>query len=272
MDASLTEQPCTLEDRVATHIGDRLPRGTRVWFAFFILWQAVWAGAAWWVFEMNPSDDGLAVRLWLLALMCFYLSLCNSFCPLPTAWIVLLTASPEYAVIDNGPLRVLLVAGLATASTVVANLNEYHLLAYLLHFGLGRRVQQTRLYGWATRWFDRAPFQILTGVAFVPIPVDAIRWLAILRRYSRLRFVGAYFLGRGARYVLFAWFAVWFRLTGGQIVAIQLGLLALTLGARVVWQYRQRRVRSCDGHSAQFSPDSPTGAGSGSANTAADIR
>jgi membrane protein YqaA with SNARE-associated domain len=185
----------------------------------------------------DQRGDDRALRAWLLALMCFYLTLCNSFLPLPSAWIILLAASPAYSLPSSGWWASLLVAGLATLATVVANLNEYHLLACLLQFGLGRRVGRTKLYRWAVRWFDRAPFQILTLIAFVPVPVDAVRWLAILRGYPRRRFALAYALGRGPRYLLLAGCSVLLALSAGQILMIQIAIVAAAVLGRLSWHW-----------------------------------
>jgi membrane protein YqaA with SNARE-associated domain len=168
--------------------------------------------------------------------------LANTFLPLPTAWIVFLLAAPEYTLVQQtGWLRVLFVGGVLGTATVVANLNEYHLLAFLLRFGLGRRIRRARVYGWAVGWFDRAPFQILTLVAFVPIPVDALRWLAVLRGYSRSRFGLAYFVGRGMRYVLFAACSMFLELTVRQILLLQVALIVGALAGRLIWTVVQRR-------------------------------
>lgn len=211
-----------------------LPVGTRAWFTLLVAWMAGLAAAAVWLLALYDStEDPIALRAWILVLMCFYLTLCNSFVPLPTAWIVLLAARPEYALINNVWLNVLLVAGLSTGATILANLNEYHLLAFLTQAGVGRRVRRTRLYGWAARWFDRSPFQILSLIAFIPIPVDAVRWLAILRGYSRVRFALAYLVGRGPRYLLFASCSVILSLSNTQIFLIQCALVAGAIGARL---------------------------------------
>lgn len=222
-------------------IADRALPGVRAWFAGFLAWMTGLALVAVWCFQRGEAGDPLALRTWILALMCFYLSLCNTFVPLPTAWIVMLAVVPEYALVRNEALRVLVVTLLATTGTVMANLNEYHLLAYLYQRGLARRMQRTRVYAWAARWFDRAPFQILTLIAFVPIPVDAVRWLAVLRGYSRVRYAQAYFVGRGVRYLLFAWLSVLLRLSAGEVLLIQAGLVALAAGGRVgVWVLRRK--------------------------------
>lgn len=231
---------------------DRTLPGTRAWFVFFALWMIGWAAAALAAFHGAEQGAPLAWRLWVLALMAFYISLCNGFVPAPTAWIVLLAASPDFALVEMPALRVLAVAALATVATIVANLNEYHLLSYVLRFGLGRRVRRTQVYNWAMRWFDRAPFQLLALIAFVPIPVDAVRWLAILRGYPRTRFALAYVIGRGPRYVLFAWLAVVLEFHGWQIVGVQLALVGAALVGRVLWWMVGRVRRSGRGHAAQM--------------------
>lgn len=232
-----------MRDAAATTVTEQEPHpdvertlpGTRIWFAFFSLWMIGWAVVALAAFHSAEQGVPSAWRLWVLALMCFYISLCNGFAPMPTAWIVLLAASPDFALVETPALRIAVVAALATSATVVANLNEYHLLSYLLRFGLGRWVRRTKVYNWAVQWFDRAPFQLLTLIAFVPIPIDAVRWLATLRGYSRVRLALAYAIGRGPRYALFAWLAVMLRFEGWQIVAVQLGLIAVAVVGRIAW-------------------------------------
>lgn len=229
---------------------DRLPAHTRAWFVFLVLWLAGCAAVALVAERLGAASatglrggGGSALHVWVLALMCFYLTLCNSFLPLPTAWIVLLAASDEFALVSDPWLRVPIVAGLATLGTVIANLNEYHILAFLLHRGLGRRIRRTRVYAWAARWFDRSPFLILLLAAFFPIPVDALRWLAVLRAYPRGWFALAYLIGRGPRYALFAACAVALHLTTWQIMAIQAALVVVALGVRVLPLLWRRRPR-----------------------------
>ncbi len=218
--------------------------GTRAWFIGYVLWMGALAALALWQLDRFDRGDPQALRGWLLALLAFYLSLCNVFLPLPTAWIILLAAAPGDTPVASAPLRVAVVALVGTVGTVIANLNEYHLLAWLLRFGWGRRVRSTRVYGWAARWFDRAPFQLLALIGFIPIPVDAVRWLAVLQRYPRPRFAAAYALGRGLRYALFAGCAVLLELTGSQIVMIQLALAAVGVVGRLGWALARRARRA----------------------------
>ena len=221
--------------------GGRAPAGTRAWFVIYLLWMIGLAASALLLLSRGEqAGDALAIHGWILVLMCFYLSLCNGFLPMPTAWIILLAASPDYALFPEPVLNIFAVALLGSFATAMANLNEYHLLAYGFGGRWGQRLRGTNAYAWAVRWFDRAPFRVLVLVAFFPIPVDVVRWLAILRDYPRVRFGVAYFAGRAARYLIFAACSVLFTFSGAQIVLIQVGLVVAALSARLVWWWVRR--------------------------------
>ncbi len=220
---------------------DRPLPGLRLWFGGYLAWLAGLTAVALLLLPHLETEAAGVRGLWMLALMAFYLSLCNLFMPLPTAWIILFAASPDGGVFDLAWQRVLAVALVGAVATAVANLNEYHVLWFLFGRGLGNRIRRSRVYRWAVRWFDVAPFQVLALIGFIPVPIDAIRWLAILQRYSRWRFGLAYFTGRGLRYMLFAGFAVLVQLSGTEILALQVGLVLAALLLRLAWPLITRR-------------------------------
>jgi len=215
-------------------------RAMRLWFFSFAAWMCVLAAVAQVNFNLYEAGQLQAIRLWILALMCFYLSLCNTFLPLPTSWIIMLCASEEVMLFESPILRVAVVAVCGGIATVVANLNEYHLLHCLLGRRLAARLRTSGVYRWAIRWFDAAPFSLLALIALIPIPVDAVRWLAILRGYSRWRYAAAYFVGRAPRYAVLAAVAVVATPTVLQIALIQLALIIPPL-LRVLWSLIRRR-------------------------------
>ncbi len=237
----------------AGHLGAELP-GLRAWFAGFVGWMVLLAIVFRVGFHSYETGIDAALGIWALAGTCFYLSLCNLFLPLPTAWIILLAASPELMLFDSPVWRITVVALLGALATTIANLNEYHVLSFLLGARLGERIRRTRAYDWGLRWFNVSPFQTLTLIAFVPIPVDAVRWLAVLRRYDRARFALAYFLGRAGRYAVLAGIAVAARLTTWQIVLIQVAIVAL-LGSRLALTFvhtkKTRRPHAADNGETQ---------------------
>jgi membrane protein YqaA with SNARE-associated domain len=217
--------------------------GLRLWFGIFLTWMTGLFTVALFAFGRYEAGSAAAAAPWILALLAFYMSLCNALLPLPTAWIILLAASDEIALFDSSLLRIAAVAGLGATATMMANLNEYHVLGYFFRARLGDRLRRTHVYRWAVRWFDVAPFQTLTLIAFIPIPVDVVRWLAILRRYSRPRFAAAYWLGRLPRYALLAGLSVGLRLGPWEIALIQAAII-VALGARLLLAAARRSRRA----------------------------
>ena len=242
---------------------------TLLWFLIYGGWLLGLALIARVAFQGLQAGNVWAAGPWLLALMCFYLSLCNALAPLPTGWIVMLAATSEplgpgaptwarmlliglsggMSTGSFGPwapawARVLLIGLCGGVSTAMANLNEYHVLSLPLGAPLRRRARQTGVYQWAVHWLEKSPFQVLATIALLPIPIDAVRWLAILDRYPRLRFGAAYVLGRGVRYSLFAWLSCMLRLTFVQILLVQVGIIVTAVTLRLLIALIRRRGRA----------------------------
>ena len=214
-------------------------RGLRSWFAFFALWLAGLCALALVAQEQYAAGVLVAQRVWLGAVYLFYLSLCCTFFPLPTAWLVMLLASQDFRLVDAVVWRVLLVATLGAGATGLANLNEYHIWNFVLRYRQVSRVRQTGLFRWARAKFQVSPFAVLVAFSFIPIPVDVVRWLAVACRYSRRRFFWAYFLGRWVRYGLLALGTVWLQLGWGHILLVQAGLVVLAALRFVMAQRNQ---------------------------------
>lgn len=224
----------------------------RRWFIFYILFLIALAGIALLSFavyaQQNSQDSTIAQRVWLLAIYLFYMSLCCTFFPAPTAWIVMLMASPilklipaglvtphlhitqEHAEWASAAITITLVATIGGIGTAIANLNEYHIWTFLLRFGKVNKIKETKLHHAATKWFTISPFALMTLISFMPIPVDVVRWLAISNRYPRVRFAAASFLGRALRYAILAAAATCLAIGPKGIVIIQavlIGMVAL---------------------------------------------
>jgi len=212
---------------------DSEPINLRAWFVLFVAWMGGLAIAARWGLQSDESESHLRLAVWLLATYAFYLSLCCAFIPLPTTWIVLLAASDwiaaQIGIPDHHFERIVVVATVGAAATGMANLNEYHLITFLLKYRNVARIRETRLYQKASRWFETDPFKVLVAVSLIPIPIDVVRWLAITDRYPRDRYFLAYFIGRWIRYAGLAVAAISLALKPWHILAIQclLGLAAL---------------------------------------------
>jgi len=220
----------------------------RSWFTFFVIYLILLAAIAICslkYYDQNTSD--FALSSWLIALYLFYLSLCCTFCPAPTAWMVLLMASPIIQLIKPQILTnllhlaappsdnliilttILLVASLGALASALANLNEYHIFTYLLRCHRVREIRHTRLYLTTARYFDVGPFSLISLFSFLPLPIDVVRWLAITHCYRRDYYFLANFLGRFFRYAILAATACFFQISWFGIAAIQLGLIALIM-------------------------------------------
>ncbi len=226
--------------KILLHTGDKNDDGynLRRWFVFFIVYMTVLAVVAL-VSLVSPGAEAgqLPKHIWLLALYLFYMSLCCTFFPAPTAWIVLLMASPmiglDYFSTANAYLNaiaiIVVVAAVGALGTAVANLNEYYVFTFILRFGRAHKLRHTRLYKSAAHWFEVSPFVLMTVVSFLPVPVDVIRWLAITHRYRRDYFFAASFVGRFLRYALLAATATCLQISWYGIAFIQLTLLTIIL-------------------------------------------
>ncbi|MEW6356287.1 MAG: VTT domain-containing protein [Planctomycetota bacterium] len=170
-------------------------------------------------------------RIGHMAFFAAYMSLACTFCPLPTAWIFMWVGR------DFNPF---LVATVGALGTCVANLNDYYLLSFLLRYRLADRVRAARTYDAAVRWFDKAPFVILSVATFLPISVDVVRLLAISRRYSRRWFALATFVGRWPRYVILALIGRELQLSWVGILIVFVALALVGLG-KFGWNLIRRK-------------------------------
>ena len=227
---------------VAAVAGQDEVGGLRPWFVFYALWLTGLCGLALGAQEQYAAGVVQAQRVWLAAVYVFYLSLCCTFFPLPTAWLVMLLATKEAGFIEAAAWRVLAVATLGSLATGLANLAEYHVWTFILGYQRVGRVRQTGLFRWARVKFEVSPFAVLVGFSFIPIPVDVVRWLAVACRYSRVRFFWAYVLGRWVRYGLLAWGTVWLELGWQHILLVQAGLVLLA-AARFAMAQRAQGAR-----------------------------
>jgi len=213
--------PAEVELRLQRHEPIRF----RAWFYPFVVWLVVLAGVK--VLWPNTS-------LALLAAYVGYMSICCTFCPLPTTPVVLWMAAPAAG--GGLGLDPLTVAVLGAVGTAIANMHDYYLLTFLYRYRPVRRVRASGLYKRFAAWYNRAPFATLAAASFLPIPVDFVRLLAISEGYNRAKFAIGSLVGRWPRYLLLAYFAERFDLgwqwilgIGGAVVVLGLwrGLSAL---------------------------------------------
>jgi membrane protein YqaA with SNARE-associated domain len=216
----------------------------RRWFAAFAAWllaagavlavliaRSGWSWSVWW----HEPAVTFAHTGTLLKLVGFtlYLSLCCTFLPLPTGWIVAAVATREAAIAGSLGATVAVVALAGAFGSTLANLNDYHIFTALLRLHRVAAVRHTRTYRVAARWFSRRPFSMVLVFSIIPIPVDVIRMLAATSRYGRPAFAAANFIGRFLRYAVIAFVTYYWNL-GWIAPAVLLALAAVLGGGRVL--------------------------------------
>ncbi len=186
-----------------------------------------------------------------------YMSICSAFLPLPTGWLVAGVATRQAAVMGNLWATVAVVALVGAVGSTLANLNEYHLLTWMLRHRHVGKVRATRTYQAAARWFNKGPFFLLVLFNIIPIPIDVVRMVATTARYPRRPFAVANFIGRFIRYGVIAFVTYYWNL--GWIAVVALLVLAAGLGAfrlgPTVWRALFRRRLPVEVATA---PDTPT--------------
>lgn len=217
----------------------------RRWFMLFGLYLALLGlpivlllddvGGSWRQLFTDPGEHTTTeAQVLKLLIFAFYLSLCCTFIPLPTSWIVAAIATQKVALTGELWSTALLVGLVGATASTMANLNDYHLFTLLLRHRRIAPVRQTRVGLRAVEWFNKAPFTLLVIFNIIPGPIDVARMVAATGRYPRLPFIGANFLGRFIRYVILA--GVCFAVGVGTITAtlIMLGLAAVLGLGRVL--------------------------------------
>ena len=125
-----------------------------------------------------------------------YLCLACQFIPLPTIPAIALVAKVFHPVF---------VAVVGAAGTSIANLNDYAILGWLFRNKKVKKVRDIRTYRRLLYYFDKQPFLTLTVGAFLPIPIDVVRLMAISRAYTFWKYILAAFVGRVPRYLIIAY-------------------------------------------------------------------
>ncbi len=143
-------------------------------------------------------ENTLAHRPSILFDFFLYMTVACQFFPLPSLPPIAGTARLFPPVI---------VAVVGALGTCIANLNDYAILGMLFRHHKVRKIRDIHTYRRLLNFFDRYSFLTLSCAAFLPLPIDPIRLLAISRAYPYWKYIGATFVGRFPRYLLLAYLA-----------------------------------------------------------------
>jgi membrane protein YqaA with SNARE-associated domain len=125
-----------------------------------------------------------------------YMSVACQFFPIPTLPPIAFTAKAFHPV---------LVALVGALGTVIAYVIDYAILGWLFRHHRVKKVRDIHMYRKLLKFFDKYAFLTVTAAAFLPIPIDVVRLMAISRAYSYWKYLLAAFIGRFPRYLIFAY-------------------------------------------------------------------
>ena len=125
-----------------------------------------------------------------------YMCFACQFFPIPTLPPIAFAAKVFHPI---------LVAAVGAAGTCIANLNDYAILGWLFRHKRVQKVRDVQMYRKLLGFFDKHGFLTLSVAAFLPIPIDVIRLLAISRAYTYWKYILATFTGRFPRYLILAY-------------------------------------------------------------------
>jgi len=202
----------------------------------FLLQAEPLAWGSWADFQQSVVSASPAVKLLIFAI---YISLCCTFFPMNTSWIVSAVSMQSAAVTGQMFSTVAVVSLVGAAASTVANLNDYHIFTLLMRSRHVAKVRHTRTYRLAIRWFEKSPFALLVTFNILPLPLDVVRPLAASHRYGRLPFAAANFLGRLGRYAVIATVTYMLGSQGWIAVVALLGLACLLTLPRLVKKLRR---------------------------------
>jgi membrane protein YqaA with SNARE-associated domain len=163
-----------------------------------------------------------------------YMCLACQFFPIPTLPPIAFAAKLFHPV---------LIAFVGAIGTCIANLNDYTILGWLFRHKKVKKIRDIQTYKRLLSFFDRYAFITLSVAAFLPIPLDVIRMLAISRAYSFLKYVAATFVGRFPRYLIIAYLGK--ELPAKYILIIFL-LTLLPAAAKIASDIMKKRKRTGD--------------------------
>ncbi len=121
-----------------------------------------------------------------------------------------------------------LVAAVGTAACIVAIVIDYWLIGWVVrHHLVAPKLDSSKSFKTAERWFKKAPFLLVAVTAFLPVPFYPTKILSIASRHSLAWFIPALVIGRFPRFWLLA-------LGGQKVQAPNRGLFWVAVGLGVI--------------------------------------
>jgi membrane protein YqaA with SNARE-associated domain len=118
---------------------------------------------------------------------------------------------------------------------------DYWLIGWLVnHRFVAPKVEQSKAFKTAERYFGKAPFLLITVSAFAPVPFYPAKILAIATNYSLARFMVALVIGRFPRFWALAKAGEQVQAPTSVLVWVAVGMVAFA--AWRIWARRRQRL------------------------------
>ena len=137
----------------------------------------------------------------------FYYSVASNC---PVSWLVPVMPQEPMLLLYGSLYEPWLVALTAGVATFVIELLNYQILIPVSNLRQLEPFKEKRICKFLERWYNKIPFAIIAFVGFTPVPHLPFRLLAVLTKYSIVKYALASFVGRAAFYYIVA-------MTGGVL-------------------------------------------------------
>lgn len=174
--------------------------------------------------------------LWVLFLYCFPAEFLVATVPHEP---VLLFFSKFY-----GPLTIALVSIAGTALTEALN---YSVFRYVADLNVFRKMLESRGVQKLVAWFRKAPFLSLWVAGFTPVPFYPFRFLVVLARYPRWKYLLAVITSRTPRFYVLALAGGAIKLSDTLLALLMVALLSVGVApmlAKLIQKWRKSKSRS----------------------------
>lgn len=122
------------------------------------------------------------------------------------------------------PLTVALVA---IPSTLLTEMLNYSTFKYITDLRIFTKLREKRAVQKTIQFFNKAPFLTLWVAGITPIPFYPLRFLVVIARYPRFKYILAVFLSRFPRFIILAYVGYKIQIPDSILVALFVILIAI---------------------------------------------
>jgi membrane protein YqaA with SNARE-associated domain len=122
------------------------------------------------------------------------------------------------------PLTVALVA---IPSTLLTEMLNYSTFKYITDLRIFTKLREKRAVQKTIQFFNKAPFLTLWVAGITPIPFYPLRFLVVIARYPRFKYILAVFLSRFPRFIILAYVGYKIQIPDSVLFALFIILIAI---------------------------------------------